>query len=101
MQIKYTSVMVEDQERALNFYTDLLGFTKVADVPAGEYRWLTVTSPEGPEGVEALARANGVPASAGVPEGTVRCWHACHGLRHGRHPRRLHAPEVSGRRVPE
>lgn len=54
MQIKYVSVMVEDQERALRFYTEVLGFVKAADVPAGEYRWLTVTSPDGPEGVELL-----------------------------------------------
>lgn len=52
MQIKYVSVMVEDQERALRFYTDILGFRKVVDLPVGEYRWLTVTSPDGPEGVE-------------------------------------------------
>ncbi len=54
MQIKYVSLMVEDQERALKFYSEILGFKKVADVPAGDYRWLTVTSPDGPEGVELL-----------------------------------------------
>ena len=54
MQIKYVSVMVEDQERALGFYTIVLGFNKVADVPVGEHRWLTVTSPDGPEGGELL-----------------------------------------------
>jgi catechol 2,3-dioxygenase-like lactoylglutathione lyase family enzyme len=52
VQIKYVSVMVEDQERALHFYTNILGFRKVADLPVGEHRWLTVTSPDGPEGVE-------------------------------------------------
>ena len=52
MQIKFVSVLVEDQERALQFYTDVLGFTKMADLPLGEYRWLTVTSPEGVDGVE-------------------------------------------------
>jgi predicted enzyme related to lactoylglutathione lyase len=52
MQIKFVSVMVEDQERALDFYTKVLGFTKMADIPMGEHRWLTVTSPEGIEGVE-------------------------------------------------
>ena len=61
MQIKYVSVMVEDQERALHFYTNVLGFRKVADVPAGEYRWLTVTSPDGPEGVELLLEPMGFP----------------------------------------
>jgi catechol 2,3-dioxygenase-like lactoylglutathione lyase family enzyme len=52
MQIKFVSVMVQDQEAALKFYTDVLGFTKMADLPMGEYRWLTVTSPDGIEGVE-------------------------------------------------
>jgi catechol 2,3-dioxygenase-like lactoylglutathione lyase family enzyme len=52
MQIKFVSVMVEDQERALRFYTDVLGFVKAEDVPVGEYRWLTVTSPDGVDGVE-------------------------------------------------
>ncbi len=52
MQIKFVSVMVEDQERALRFYTDVLGFVKVEDLPIGEYRWLTVTSPDGVDGVE-------------------------------------------------
>ncbi len=54
MQIKYVSVMVDDQERALHFYTDVLGFIKVVDVPVGEHRWLTVASPDGPDGVELL-----------------------------------------------
>src|SRR5512140_2909344 len=52
MQIKFVSVMVEDQQRALDFYTRVLGFEKMADIPMGEYRWLTVTSPDGIEGVE-------------------------------------------------
>ena len=52
MQIKFVSIMVEDQERALRFYTDVLGFAKAEDVPIGEYRWLTVTSPDGVDGVE-------------------------------------------------
>jgi catechol 2,3-dioxygenase-like lactoylglutathione lyase family enzyme len=61
VQIKYVSVMVEDQERALRFYTEVLGFVKAADVPAGEYRWLTVTSPDGPEGVELLLEPTAFP----------------------------------------
>jgi len=52
MQIKFTSVMVHDQEAALAFYTGVLGFEKMADVPMGEYRWLTVCSPEGVAGIE-------------------------------------------------
>jgi catechol 2,3-dioxygenase-like lactoylglutathione lyase family enzyme len=54
VQIKFVSVPVDDQERALKFYTTVLGFEKVSDVPVGEYRWLTVTSPEGVDGVELL-----------------------------------------------
>jgi len=53
MQIKVTSVMVDDQDKALAFYTGQLGFTKMADIPMGPtYRWLTVVSPEGIDGVE-------------------------------------------------
>ena len=52
MQLKFMSVMVEDQERALQVYTNILGFTKMADFPMGEFRWLTVTSPDGIAGVE-------------------------------------------------
>jgi catechol 2,3-dioxygenase-like lactoylglutathione lyase family enzyme len=52
MQIKFVSVMVNDQEKALRFYTDVLGFEKMADIPMGDHRWLTVVSPDGLEGVE-------------------------------------------------
>jgi catechol 2,3-dioxygenase-like lactoylglutathione lyase family enzyme len=52
MQIKFVSVMVNDQAAALRFYTQVLDFVKMADIPMGEYRWLTVTSPDGIEGVE-------------------------------------------------
>ena len=52
MKMKFFSVMVEDQEAALRFYTTQLGFVKMADIPMGPYRWLTVVSPDGVEGVE-------------------------------------------------
>ena len=52
MQITLTSIFVEDQERALAFYTSVLGFQKKHDIPMGQFRWLTVTSPEGAAGVE-------------------------------------------------
>ena len=52
MKIKLTSVYVDDQEKALRFYTDVLGFTKKADFSQGPYRWLTVASPEEPDGTE-------------------------------------------------
>ena len=61
MQIKFVSVMVEDQESALHFYTAVLGFEKMADIPMGEYRWLTVTSPEGIAGVELVLEPMGFP----------------------------------------
>lgn len=52
MQITLTSLMVENQEKALAFYTDIIGFEKKHDIPMGEFRWLTVTAPEGLTGVE-------------------------------------------------
>jgi catechol 2,3-dioxygenase-like lactoylglutathione lyase family enzyme len=53
MQIKIASVTVDDQDKALRFYTEVLGFRKMADIPMGPtYRWLTVVAPEGIEGVE-------------------------------------------------
>lgn len=65
MQIKLTSVMVDDQDKALAFYTGVLGFRKAVDMPAGGFRWLTVTSPDGIEGVElVLEPMNFAPAKA-------------------------------------
>ncbi len=61
MQIKLTSVMVDDQDKALRFYTDKLGFVKKEDIPMGPFRWLTVTSPEGAEGVELVLEPLGFP----------------------------------------
>jgi catechol 2,3-dioxygenase-like lactoylglutathione lyase family enzyme len=52
MQLKFLSVMVNDQDNALRFYTEKLGFLKMADIPMDETRWLTVISPDGIEGVE-------------------------------------------------
>jgi catechol 2,3-dioxygenase-like lactoylglutathione lyase family enzyme len=60
MQIKIASVFVDDQQKALAFYTEKLGFTKMADIPMGPtYRWLTVVSPEGVHGVELALEAVG------------------------------------------
>lgn len=65
MKIKLTSVYVDDQERALRFYTDVLGFKKKADFSNGPYRWLTVASPDEPDGTELqLALANNPAAKA-------------------------------------
>ena len=62
MKIIVTSVCVEDQAKALRFYTETLGFEKKHDVPLGEHRWLTVTSPHQPEGVELVLEPNEHPA---------------------------------------
>ncbi len=61
MQLKFVSVMVRDQAAALRFYTEVLGFTKMADIPLGEFRWLTVTSPDGIAGVELVLEPMGFP----------------------------------------
>jgi predicted enzyme related to lactoylglutathione lyase len=76
MRINLSSIMVDDQEKALKFYTEVLGFVKKTDMQIGEYRWLTVTSPEGPEGIELVLEPMGFPPardyqkalfSAGIP----------------------------------
>jgi catechol 2,3-dioxygenase-like lactoylglutathione lyase family enzyme len=63
MRINVTSVLVDDQDRALDFYTRVLGFVPRTDVPVGEYRWLTVVSPEQPDGVELLLEPDAHPAA--------------------------------------
>jgi predicted enzyme related to lactoylglutathione lyase len=63
MKIKLTSVYVDDQENALRFYTEMLGFTKKADFSNGSFRWLTVTSPDEPDGTELQLALNGDPAA--------------------------------------
>jgi predicted enzyme related to lactoylglutathione lyase len=63
MKIKLTSVYVEDQEKALRFYTEVLGFVKKADFSNGPYRWLTVASPEAPDGTELQLALNNNPAA--------------------------------------
>jgi catechol 2,3-dioxygenase-like lactoylglutathione lyase family enzyme len=61
--IPLTSVYVDDQARALEFYTDKLGFVTKVDVPAGEYRWITLTSPADPDGVQLLLEPDAHPAA--------------------------------------
>ncbi len=63
MKIKLTSVYVDDQEKALRFYTEVLGLTKKADFSNGPYRWLTVASPEEPDGTELQLALNDDPAA--------------------------------------
>jgi catechol 2,3-dioxygenase-like lactoylglutathione lyase family enzyme len=62
MRIHLSSVFVDDQDKALRFYTNALGFVKKHDVPLGEHRWLTVVSPEDPDGTKLLLEPDGHPA---------------------------------------
>ena len=82
MRIKLTSIMVDDQSKALKFYTEVLGFQKKHEIPMGEYRWLTVVSPEGPGDVELSIEPNANPAaktfqqamfSQGIPLAAFEC----------------------------
>jgi len=68
MRIKLTSIMVDDQEKGLRFYTEVLGFKKKHDFPVGEYRWITVTSPDGPGDVELALEPNANPAGKAFQE---------------------------------
>ena len=71
MKINLTSVLVDDQAKALAFYTDKLGFVKKTDMPAGEYRWLTVVGPDEPDGVELLLEPDAHPAAKPFKEALV------------------------------
>jgi catechol 2,3-dioxygenase-like lactoylglutathione lyase family enzyme len=62
MRINLSGVFVDDQDKALRFYTAVLGFTKKTEVPLGEARWLTVVSPEEPDGTELVLEPDGHPA---------------------------------------
>ncbi len=68
MRIKLTSIMVDDQDRALRFYTEVLGFTKKHDIPVGEYRWITIVSPDGPDDLELALEPNANPAGKAFQE---------------------------------
>lgn len=63
MRIKLTSLFVDDQDKALKFYTEVLGFLKKNDFPVGEARWIRVVSPEEPDGVELALEPNDNPAA--------------------------------------
>lgn len=63
MEIGLTSVFVKDQEKALKFYTEVLGFVKKLDISAGNYRWLTVVSPEDQDGTQLVLQPNDNPAA--------------------------------------
>lgn len=71
MRIYVTSVFVDDQRKALKFYTEILGFQKKHDIPMGEAAWLTVVSPEDPAGTELLLEPDGHPAVKPYKEALV------------------------------
>lgn len=64
MRIKLNSIFVDDQAKALRFYTDVLGFKKKQDFPVGPARWITVVSPDGPDDLELVLEPNGHPAAS-------------------------------------
>jgi catechol 2,3-dioxygenase-like lactoylglutathione lyase family enzyme len=64
MKITLTSIFVDDQDKALQFYTDALGFIKKTEIPIGNFKWLTVVSPDLPDGVELLLEPNNNPAAS-------------------------------------
>ncbi len=72
MRIKLTSIMVDDQDKALKFYTEVFGFVKKHDIPVGEYRWITVVSPEGPPDVELSLEPNANPVGRTFQEGLFK-----------------------------
>src|SRR5438876_9567218 len=63
MKIKLSSLLIGDQDQALRFYTEVLGFIKKTDFPVGQFKWLTVASPEEPDGVQLLLEPNDNPAA--------------------------------------
>jgi len=71
IRIALTSVLVDDQAKALRFYTEVLGFVKKTDVPLGQYRWLTVVSPAAPDGVELLLEPDVHPAAKAFKKALV------------------------------
>jgi catechol 2,3-dioxygenase-like lactoylglutathione lyase family enzyme len=71
VRINLASVLVDDQAKALRFYTDVLGFVKKNDIPMGEHRWLTVVSPEDPDGVELVLEPGDHPAVGPFKEALV------------------------------
>jgi catechol 2,3-dioxygenase-like lactoylglutathione lyase family enzyme len=72
MRINLASVLVDDQDKALRFYTEVLGFAKKTEVPLGRHRWLTVVSPDDPDGVELLLEPDEHPAAKPFKDALVR-----------------------------
>jgi predicted enzyme related to lactoylglutathione lyase len=76
LKIKVTTVYVDDQDKALRFYTDVLGFVKKADFSQGPYRWLTVASPEEPDGTELQLERNDNPAAKAFQQAMFQQGHS-------------------------
>ena len=96
MQIRHVVIKVDDQDKALAFYTTILRFVKKLDFP-GAIRYLTVVSPDGAEGVELVLEP--FPGSAGIAEGALRCRLSGHHIYDERHRRRIQAFNESGCQV--
>ena len=99
MKIKLTSVYVDDQEKALRFYTEVLGFTKKADFSNGPFRWLTVASPEEPDGTELQLALNDNPAAKAYQQAIFQQGQPAAMFYHRRRQGRLRAHQSARRRV--
>jgi catechol 2,3-dioxygenase-like lactoylglutathione lyase family enzyme len=77
VRIKLMSVFVDDQDKALRFYSEVLGFVKKTELPAGAFKWLTVVSPDGPDDLELLLEPNATPAAKAYQEAIHRAGIPC------------------------
>ncbi len=87
MQIRLASVMVDNQENALRFYATILGFVKNKDIPMGQFRWLTVSSPEGAEGVDLVLEPIGFAPAQAYQQALFAAGIPAHCVPNERHPR--------------
>ncbi len=99
MKIKLTSVYVDDQDKALRFYTEVLGFAKKADFSQGPFRWLTVASPEEPDGTELQLALNNNPAAKAYQQAMFQQGQPAAMFYHRRRQGRLRADQGPRRRV--
>jgi catechol 2,3-dioxygenase-like lactoylglutathione lyase family enzyme len=83
MRIYVTSVFVDDQAKALNFYTEKLGFIVKHDIPLGDHRWLTVVSKEAPEGTELVLEPDAHPRRSTIQICACERWDSCSVLQSG------------------
>jgi catechol 2,3-dioxygenase-like lactoylglutathione lyase family enzyme len=99
MKIKMTSVYVDDQDKALRFYTEVLGFVKKADFSQGPFRWLTVASPEELDGTELHLALNDNPAAKAYQQALFQQGHRAANFFYRRHKGRLREDQGPRRRV--